>query len=31
MMIIQGVSIGYFVYNFIALQRFNEQIEDATS
>ncbi len=31
MMIIQGVSIGYFVYNFIALQKFNEQIEDATS
>lgn len=31
MVLIQGVSIAYFVYNFIALQRFNEQIEDATS
>lgn len=28
---IQGVSIAYFVYNFIAIQKFNEQIEDATS
>lgn len=28
---IQGVSIAYFVYNFIAIQKFNEQIEDATT
>lgn len=28
---IQGVSIAYFVYNFIAIQHFNEQIEDATT
>lgn len=31
MLILQGVSIVYFVYNFIAIQKFHEQIEDSTS
>ena len=30
-LLIQGVSIVYFVYNFIAIQKFHEQIEDATT
>ena len=28
---IQVISIAYFVYNFIAIQKFNEQIEDSTT
>ena len=31
LLVIQCSSILYFIYNFIAIQRFNEQIEDATS
>lgn len=30
-LVIQGVFIAYFVYNFINIQRFNERIEDATA
>lgn len=28
---VQCLSILYFIYNFIAIQKFNEQIEDAAS
>ena len=31
LLLVQCFSILYFVYNFIAIQRFNEQIEDASS
>lgn len=30
-LICQVFSIGYFIYNFIAIQHFNEEIEDATA
>lgn len=30
-LICQGVAIAYFVFNFIAIQKFNEDIEDVTT